>query len=42
MPLREMDQVIYPVCNLCQDHEQAGFIEGIKVGMRLGQELTKE
>ena len=42
MPLREMDKVIYPVCKLCRDHEQAGFIEGIKVGMRLEQELAKE
>ena len=42
MPLREMDKVIYPVCKLCRDHEQAGFIEGIKVGMRLEQELTTE
>lgn len=42
MPLREMDKVIYPVCKLCQDHEQAGFIEGIKVGMHLEQELTKK
>ena len=32
----------YPVCKLCRDHEQAGFIEGIKVGMRLEQELMKE
>ena len=37
--LREIDQVIYPVCSLCRDHAQAGFIEGIKVGMRLEQEL---
>ena len=42
MPLREMDRVIYPVCKLCRDHEQVGFIEGIKVGMRLEQELTKK
>ena len=42
MPLREMDKVIYPVCKLCRDHEQAGFIEGVKVGMRLEQELAKE
>lgn len=35
IPLREMEKVIYPVCKLCRDHEQAGFIEGIKVGMRL-------
>ena len=37
--LREIDQGIYPVCSLCRDHAQAGFIEGIKVGMRLAQEL---
>lgn len=42
MPLREMDKVIYPVCKLCRDHEKAGFIEGIKVGMYLEQELTKK
>ena len=42
IPLREMDKVIYPVCKLCRDHEQAGFIEELKVGMRLEQELTTE
>ena len=41
MPLREMDKVIYPVCKLCRDHEQAGFIEGIKVGMLLSEELSE-
>ena len=39
MPLREMDKVIYPVCKLCRDHERAGFIEGVKIGMRLYEEL---
>jgi len=39
MPLREMDKVIYPVCKLCRDHEKVGFIEGIKIGVRLEQEL---
>ena len=42
MPLREMDKVIFPVCKLCRDHEQAGFIEGVKAGMHLEQERTKE
>lgn len=42
MELREMDRIIYPVCTLCRDHERAGFIEGIKVGIRLTQELTAE
>ena len=37
--LREMDQILDPVCILCRDHEQAGFITGIMVGMKLEQEL---
>lgn len=41
MSLREMDKIIYPVCKLCRDHEKAGFIEGIKVGIRLQAELTE-
>lgn len=39
MTLKEIDRVIYPVCTLCRNHEKAGFIEGIKVGIRLEQEL---
>ena len=39
MPLREMDKIIYPVCRLCRDHEKAGFVEGIKIGIRLRMEL---
>ena len=38
--LQEMDQIIYPVCTLCRDHEKAGFQEGIKVGIRLAQEVN--
>lgn len=37
--LQEMDQILDPVCILCRDHEQAGFIAGIMVGMKLEQEL---
>ena len=22
MPLREMDNIVYPVCKLCRDHEK--------------------
>ena len=40
MPLREMDQIVYPVCRLCRDHERAGFIEGIRLGVLLAQELS--
>ena len=40
MPLREMDKIFYPVCKLCRDHERSGFVEGVKVGIRLVSELT--
>ena len=39
MPLREMDNIVYPVCKLCRDHEKAGFIEGIRLGILLHEEL---
>lgn len=39
MALREMDNIIYPVCKLCRDHEKAGFTEGVKIGIRLANEL---
>lgn len=38
--LREMDQILDPVCALCRDHERKGFEEGVKVGLRLTYELT--
>lgn len=40
MELRDMDKIIYPVCKLCRDHERSGFIEGIKIGIRLAHELN--
>ena len=42
MPLREMDQIIYPVCKLCRDHEQAGFVNGIRIGVCLSKELSRQ
>ena len=39
-PLKEIDEIIYAVCTLCRDHEKAGFVEGIKVGMNLAQEIA--
>lgn len=41
MKLREMDKIIYPVCTLCRDHQRSGFVEGIKVGIRLREELAE-
>lgn len=39
MDLKEMDRILYPVCTLCRDHERSGFMEGIRVGIHLAQEL---
>lgn len=39
LPLREQDPVIYAVCDLCHAHQRTGFTEGIKIGIRLGEEL---
>ena len=40
LSLKEMDQIVYPVCKLCRDHEKAGFIEGLILGIRLGNEIV--
>ena len=40
-PLKEIDEIIYAVCTLCRDQEKAGFVEGVKVGIGLAQELAK-
>ena len=42
MELREMDKIIYPVCTLCRDHQRSGFVNGIRVGIRLREELAEE
>ena len=39
-PLKESDEIIYAVCTLCRDHEKAGFIEGVRVGMHLFRDLN--
>ena len=36
--LQEMDEIIYAVCTLCRDHEKAGFMEGIRIGIGLVKE----
>ena len=38
--LKEIDEIVYAVCTLCRDHEKAGFIEGVKVGKSLANELN--
>ena len=42
MELQEMDKIIYPVCTLCRDHQRSGFVEGVKMGIRLKTELAEE
>ena len=41
MPLREMDKIVYPVCTLCRDHQRSGFVEGVRIGVKLKQELEE-
>ena len=41
MPLQEVDRVIYPVCTLCRDHERAGVVEGVRMGVLLAQEVGR-
>ena len=40
LTLRDMDRILDPVCTLCRSHERCGFVEGVKVGVRLIQELN--
>ena len=37
--LKEIDEIIYAVCNLCRDHEKVGFIEGAQIGARFMIEI---
>ena len=39
MSLRDMDKIIYPVCTLCREHQRSGFVDGVKVGMLLTDEV---
>ena len=38
--LKEKDEVIYTTCRLCSLHQQTGFIDGIRLGLQLAQELN--
>ena len=37
--LKEKDEVIYATCRLCSLHQQTGFIDGIKIGVKMMEEL---
>ena len=38
--LKEKDAIIDLVCNLCRLHQQSGFIDGIRLGFHMTQELN--
>ena len=40
IPRKTFDTVFDTVCDLCACHERAGFTEGLKLGIRLRNELT--
>ena len=39
LSIQEQDPVIYAVCDLCHAHQRTGFTAGVKLGIRLGEEL---
>lgn len=40
-PLQDLDKIIDTVCLLCLEHEKSGFVNGVKIGVRLKEELSK-
>ena len=38
--LKEKDEIIDTVCNLCRLHQQTGFIDGLRLSFKLSQELN--
>ena len=42
LPLREYDEVLYIVSDLCLEHGRQAFSEGLKIGMLMMQEMGKE
>ena len=40
MTLTQMDTILDPVCKLCRDHQRSGFMEGVKLGINLEDELS--
>jgi len=41
LPLREYDEVLYIVSDLCLEHGRLAFMEGLKIGMSLMRETEK-
>ena len=41
MSLQKMDWILDPVCSLCRSHQRTGFIEGVRIGVKLREELQQ-
>ena len=42
MTLTQMGTILDPVCMLCKDHQRSDFVEGVKVGVQLREELMEK
>ena len=42
LPLREMDEVWYRICDLCTEYQKMAFTDGVGVGAKLMQELETQ
>lgn len=40
MTLQEMDRILDPLCALCRDHQRSGFEAGVRIGLKLAEELA--
>ena len=40
-PSQGLDKIIDTVCLLCEEHEKSGFINGVKIGVQLKEELDE-
>ena len=40
LPLAESDAVFYTFCQICIETERLAFLEGLRVGLRLKEEIT--
>lgn len=40
LPLREYDEVLYIISDLCMEHGRLAFMEGLKIGMLLMQSIS--
>ena len=41
LPLRDYDEILYIVSDLCTEHGRLAFLEGLKIGMLLMQEIQR-